>query len=174
MNERAHLTMTEDLFTWKELASHALCVADFRVEGAIMSMGRSPFTDRRVGYITGGQFKGPKLAGEILPGGGNWSLSGEARGGRTFGAFDARTVWRTSDGALIYVSYSGRSVVPDDVAEEFRDTKAPPVDPSRYYIRIAPVFETSDARYEWLNGVLAVGCGQRMDWGIRHWMFQIG
>ena len=165
--------MAGDVFSWNELASQPLCVADFRVDGAIMSMGRSPFTDRRVGYITGGAFNGSRLAGEILPGGGNWSLSGDARGGKTYGAFDARTVWRTNDGALVYVTYSGRSVVPDEVAKEFRDTNAAPVDPSRYYIRIAPVFETSDVRYEWLNGVLAIGCGQRMDWGIRHWMFQI-
>lgn len=165
--------MADDAFTWTELVSQRLCVADFRVEGAVMSMGRSPFSERRIGYITGGEFTGAKLSGEIRPGGGNWSLSGEPRDGNTYGAFDARTVWRTHDGAMIYVTYSGRSVVPEDVAKEFRDPNAGPVDPSRYYIRIAPVFETSDARYEWLNGVLAVACGQRMSWGIRHWMFQI-
>jgi hypothetical protein len=165
--------MAEESFVWSALESEPLCVADFRVEGAIMSMGRSPFSERRVGYITGGAFKGSRLSGEILPGGGNWSLSGEPRGGETYGAFDARSVWRTHDGALVYVTYSGRSVVPEAVAREFRDPQAPAVDPSRYYIRIAPVFETGDARYDWLNGILAVACGQRMSWGIRHWVFRI-
>ena len=165
--------MADEAFIWNELASQPLCVADFRVEGAIMSIGRSPFSERRVGYVTGGEFTGTRLKGEILPGGGNWSLSSEPLNGATYGAFDARTVWRTHDGALVYVTYSGRSVVPDAVGKEFRDPNAGPVDPSRYYVRIAPVFETRDARYEWLNGILAVACGQRMSWGIRHWMFQI-
>jgi hypothetical protein len=165
--------MAGESFVWSALASEPLCVADFRVDGAIMPIGKSPFSERRVGYITGGEFKGAKFSGEILPGGGNWSLSGEPRDGKTYGAFDARSVWRTHDGALVYVTYSGRSVVPEAVAREFRDPKAGDVEPSRYYIRIAPVFETGDARYDWLNGILAIGCGQRMSWGIRHWMFHI-
>lgn len=166
--------MNDDDFQWGPLRSEPLCVADFRVEGPIMPLGRSPFSERRVGYITGGRFAGARLNGEILPGGGNWSLNGEIEPGLACGLFDARALWRTDDGAMIHLSYSGRSVVPADVAAQFRDPDAPPVDPSRYSIRIAPVFETSDPRYAWLNGVLAVGCGQRMDWGIRHWMFAIG
>jgi hypothetical protein len=48
------------------------------------------------------------------------------------------------------------------------------VDPSRYAIRIALVFETADPRYDWLNGVLAVGCGERVTGGIRHYIYAIG
>lgn len=165
--------MSTDEFTWSQLASEPLCVADFRVEGPIMPLGRSPFGERRVGYITGGEFRGARLSGEIMPGGGNWSQAGELEAGVACGTFDARTIWRTGDGAMIYVTYSGRSVIPGEVSAQFRDPQADPVDPDRYYIRIAPVFETSDPRYAWLNGVLAVGCGQRMNWGIRHWMFAI-
>lgn len=165
--------MTGAGFEWTALASAPLCVAEFEVEGAIMPIGRSPWRNRRVGYITGGTFKGPRLSGRILPGGGNWSESGEIAEG-SVGTFDARTVWQTDDGALIYVTYTGRSLIPPAVAADFRDpAKAEGVDPSQYYIRIAPVFETSDERYAWLNGVLAVGCGQRTAAGIRHWMFAI-
>ena len=74
---------------------------------------------------------------------------------------------------MIYVTYTGRSAIPPDVVKAFADPASPEVDPSRYYIRIAPVFETADPRYGWLNGVLAVGCGQRIAGGIRHWMFAI-
>jgi hypothetical protein len=165
--------MSDDELKWPEFVSERLCTADFRVDGPIMSMGQSPFGERRVGYITGGEFTGARLSGEILPGGGNWSLSGRLSESAACGAFDARSVWRTHDGALIYVTYSGRSVVPDDVAALFRDANAAPVDPARYYIRIAPVFETSAPQYAWLNGVLAVAYGERMAWGIRHWMFRI-
>jgi len=160
-------------FTWGPLASEPLCVADFRVDGGIMAMGRSPFGERRIGYVTGGEFHGERLSGEILPGGGNWSQSGEIAPDIAVGTFDARAIWRTHDGAMIYVSYTGRTAIPADVTAQFRDPAAPQVETSRYYLRIAPVFETSDSRYAWLNGVLAVGCGERMPWGVRHCIFAI-
>ena len=165
--------MKTETLAWTALSSEPLCVADFRVEGAIMDLGASPFGIRRVGYVSGGSFEGAKLSGEILPGGGNWSQNGQLEPGVGVGVFDARALWRTHDGAMIYVSYTGRSVVPSDVSAQFRDPQAEPVDPARYYIRIAPVFETSDPRYAWLNGVLAVGCGERMPWGVRHCIFAI-
>src|SRR5215469_10775726 len=96
---------------WKALESRALCVADFRVEGAIKPLGKSPFAERRVGYITGGEFRGERLSGTILAGGGNWPLSGLSQDGQTFGTFDARSVWETNDGALVYVTYTGRSAI---------------------------------------------------------------
>ena len=164
--------MSDAEFTWAQPGFQPLCVADFRV-GAIMPLGRSPFTDRRVGYVTGGEFRGQKFSGEILPGGGNWPTNGKGEDGRTYGTFDARSVWKTHDGVPVYVTYTGRSVIGDAVTAKFRDPAQPDVHPSDYYIRIAVVFETGDPRYEWLNGVLAIGCGQRMSWGIRHWIFEI-
>ena len=161
-------------FDFPALASEPLCVADFLVEGAIMPLGQSPWTSRRVGYVTGGRFEGPKLSGEILPGGGNWSTSGEIAPGEAAGTFDARVIWKTDDGAMIYVTYTGRSVVSEAVSAAFRDADPADQPPaSAYYIRIAPVFETAAPRYAWLNGVLAVGCGHRTSTGIRHSIFAI-
>jgi hypothetical protein len=161
-------------FADRTLKSAPLCCARFEVAGEIMALGASPWANRRVGYITGGRFEGARLSGDILPGGGNWSESGAGPDGAAVGTFDARSVWRTDDGAMIYVTYSGRSLIPPDVAAEFRDPAQPHVDPSRYLIRIAPVFETADPRYAWLNAVLAVGCGERMTGGIRHYIHAIG
>ena len=161
-------------FDFPALASEPLCVADFLVEGAIMPLGQSPWTSRRIGYVTGGRFEGPRLSGEILPGGGNWSTSGEMTPGVAAGTFDARVIFRTGDGAMIYVTYTGRSVVSDEVSAAFRDpARADGVPALDYYIRIAPVFETADPRYAWLNGILAVGCGHRTSTGIRHSIFVI-
>jgi hypothetical protein len=36
-----------------------------------------------------------------------------------------------------------------------------------------PVFETADPRYAWLNAVLAVGCGERVAGGVRHFIYAI-
>jgi hypothetical protein len=164
--------MTAPSPTWTTLPHAPLCIAEFEVAGGILPLGRSAFGERRVGYITGGRFEGERLRGEILPGGGNWSTTGDIPGGAA-GTFDARSVWRTHDGALISVSYAGRSVIPPEVGAAFRDPAQPNVDPSRYYLRIAPVFETSDPRYAWLNGVLAVSCGERLPAGVRHTMFEV-
>jgi hypothetical protein len=35
------------------------------------------------------------------------------------------------------------------------------VDPASYYFRIAPVFETSASRLQWLNRMMAIGTGRR-------------
>lgn len=146
-----------------------LCTVDFHVAGGIHPLGASPFGERRIGYITGGSFDGPRLAGEVLEGGGNWSVAGRLDAQSSVGTMDARAIWRTNDDAMIYVSYGGRSVIPDDVRAEFADpSRAARVDPARYYLRIAPVFETASPAYAWLNGVLAIGIGERTDRGARH------
>jgi hypothetical protein len=156
------------------LRSEPLCVADFVVEDGIMSLGQSPWRQRRIGYVSGGAFEGSRLQGDILPGGGNWSEAGETAAGRAVGTFDARCIWRTHDGAMIYVTYTGRTVVTADVSAEFREPGgSDTVDPARYYIRVAPVFETADARYVWINEILAVGCGVKTETGIRHSIFAI-
>lgn len=149
------------------LASQYLCTAEFEVGGGIIGIGATPFGDQRMGYISGGRFFGPKINGIIVPGGGNWSRSGRL-GDASVGTFDARAVWRTDDGELIYLTYSGRNIIPDDVRALFADPAQPDVDPARYYLRIAPVFETASEKYGWLNGVLAVGVGERTAFGVRH------
>lgn len=64
----------------------------------------------------------------------------------TVGSIDVRMTLRTDDGALIYVQYGGRL----DLADRANGLHA----------RVAPVFETGDERYAWLNAVQAVGKGR--------------
>lgn len=159
---------------WTVLPSEPLCVAEFAVGGPILSIGSSPFGEQRIGYVTGGGFDGPRLRGDILPGGGNWPRGGRLSTDSAVGTFDARALWRTHDDALIYVTYTGRSVVPDAVTAAFRDPKrADDVALADYKLRIALVFETAAPAYAWLNGVLAVGCGRRIATGVRHSIFAI-
>jgi len=155
------------------LATRHLCTVEFEVGGGIFGIGASPFGDQRLGYISGGRFFGPRINGIVLSGGGNWSRGGRLGDGASVGTFDARAVWQTDDSDLIYLSYTGRSLIPDDVRTAFADPAAPDVDPSRYYLRIAPVFETASAKYGWLNGVLAVGVGERTDFGVRHVIHEV-
>ncbi len=47
------------------------------------------------------------------------------------------------------------------------------VDPAHYYFRIAPMFETADARLAWLNDLLAVGIGHRFVDGPVYNIFEV-
>lgn len=151
-----------------------LCTIDFDVADGVFAIGASPFGEQRIGYITGGRFEGPKLNGVVRNGGGNWPRGGRLGQSAAVSTFDARAVLETNDGARIYMTYTGRAVIPDDVRAEFADpARADLVVPERYYLRIAPVFETAHPDYLWLNGVLAVGHGERIAGGARQTLFLV-
>lgn len=150
------------------LSSQFLCRVDITLdEDAPLNLGRSPWRNRRVSYIAGGTITGERLRGEVRPGGGDWSEGGGASNGDALTLVDVRSIWRTHDGADIYVTYVGRLIIPAAVLSEFRDpAKVDAIDPDAYYFRIAPTFETADERYEWLNRAVAVGKGQRTARGV--------
>jgi hypothetical protein len=126
---------------------------------APLDIGAGPEGHRLIVMTSGGRFEGPRLSGTVLPlTGADWP---RIRSDGTF-ALDARTCLRTTDGALIYVTYGGRLVAssPELLSAVLDLTRDDPVDPSSYYFRTHMTFETSDASTAWLNGVLAVGVGR--------------
>ena len=130
----------------------------YRSEVAIdapLSVGHMDVGERRIINITGGSFKGPRMSGVILPGGADWQIIRPE--GIT--AVEARYTLKTDDGALIYVDNRGFRHGPKDVME--RLAAGDPVDPSLYYFRTTPVFETGAEKYKWLNGIVAVAVGER-------------
>jgi predicted enzyme related to lactoylglutathione lyase len=48
-----------------------------------------------------------------------------------------------------------------------------PVDPTSYYFRMNPMFETSSTRYDWMNRVIAVGTGVRLPDGPVYSIFEV-
>jgi hypothetical protein len=134
---------------------------------APLDIGSGPEGHRLIIMTSGGRFQGPRLSGNVLPfTGGDWPRI------RSDGAFavDARTCLRTTESALIYVTYGGRLVVPSpELLPAVLDiTRDDPVDPSSYYFRTHLTFETSDASAAWLNGVLAVGVGRIGRGGVEY------
>lgn len=154
---------------------------DFLCEVAIsldaeapLPVGRSPWRNRRVSDIAGGRFQGPSLTGVVRRSGADWSEGGRAADGGIATAIDVRSLWQTDDGALIYVTYAGRLVIPAANVEAFSDPRrVTGLDPSDYYFRVCPLFETSDDRYAWLNEVVAVGVGRRTADGVVYRMFRV-
>jgi Protein of unknown function (DUF3237) len=106
--------------------------------------------------VRAGTFRGPRLRGTVIPGGGDW---GWRRAGGVQ-VIDARLMLRTDDGALISMTYGGRAVIPPDVRPLLADpARWHEIDPARYYFRSTPVFETGSPAYAWLNDLVAVGHG---------------
>jgi hypothetical protein len=110
---------------------------------------------RVIAPITGGTFEGPLLRGKVLPGGGDWTLL------RSDGVLelDLRITLETDDGTLISMTSFGLRHGPPEVLAALG--RGEPVDPSRYYFRTAPRFETSAPRYAFLNRVIAIASGDR-------------
>ncbi len=131
-------------------------------------VGTTPRGIRRYYPAIGGSFEGPRLRGEVLPDGGDWLLT------RPDGVLeqDVRITLKTDDNAFIYVRYSGmRHGKPEVMAKLARGET---VDPSEYYFRISPLFETGAQRYAWLNTILAIGVGERLPPNmVRYAIFEI-
>src|ERR1700687_1581917 len=118
-------------------------------------LGPVPHGTRVTAPIASGQFEGPRLRGKVLPGGGDWTL---LRGDGVL-ELDLRVTLETDDGALIHMTSWGMRHGPADVVAAL--ARGESVDPSAYYFRTLPRFETGHPKYEFLNRLLAVASGDR-------------
>jgi hypothetical protein len=113
-------------------------------------IGRAQFGNRLIFDVTGGTLSGPGIKGTILPSGGDWILIDDKGVGR----LDVRVTIETDDGALIYMQYFGLIVL--------GDTTAPETQFGERYFMTQPRFETSSAKYDWLNRIVAVAEGRSL------------
>jgi hypothetical protein len=80
-------------------------------------------------------------------------------------------VLRTDDDALIFMQYRGvRHGSPEVMA---RIARGASVQPTEYYLRSTPCFETAAPKHDWLNRIVAVGVGRRMPDRGEYDVFQI-
>src|SRR4249920_3803810 len=102
------------------------------------NVGAVPHGTRRIVPLIGGDFEGPRLRGTVLPGGSaDWLLL------RADGVLelDLRVTLRTDDGALISMRSFGLRHGPPEVMAAIAHGET--VDPSTYYFRTTPRFETA-------------------------------
>lgn len=130
-------------------------------------VGQTPGGFKRIGVVPSGVFEGERLSGQVLDGGADWQSV------RTDGTvtLDVRLSLRTDDGALVMMAYKGLRHGPPDVIG--RLDAGEDVDPADYYFRINPLFETAAPNYAWLNGVMAIGVGQRLKSSAIYSLFEI-
>lgn len=130
-------------------------------------IGATPGYDRRIGEISSGRFEGERLRGRILSGGSDWQ-SLRADGTTTI---NVRLVMETDDGALIGMTYLGMRHGPKEVID--RIARGENVNPTEYYMRVTPYFETASEKYGWLNRIVSVAYGHRMAGGAIYHVFQV-
>ena len=126
-----------------------LCSVDLTVHTP-MKIGEGPSGNRLVAEIATMSLSGERLNAELVgSAAADWLAIAN-----NVATIHVRATLKTDDGALIYLLYTGRTDVTNGLGS------SPVV--------VAPVFETSDERYLWLNSVQAIGKGDvgklRYEW----------
>ena len=140
----------------------------FELQGRIGSntmVGQAPVGTRVIAELTGGTFTGERLSGQVLTPGADWLLIDNSG----FGHIDVRLTLATSDGAHIYMRYTGLLEYNDALTAALAEGGT-----TRYgdnYFVTQPRFETGDARYAWLNSIVAVAEGRLLEGGVQYRVF---
>jgi hypothetical protein len=132
----------------------------------LLVVGQTPNAFRRIGIVQGGSFEGERLSGEVVSGN-DWQAV------RTDSCIklDVRLVLKTTDGALIVMTYQCLRAGPPSIIEKL--DKGETVDPASYYFRMNPLFETGSPQYDWINRIIAIGVGHRLADGPIYSIFEI-
>ena len=125
-------------------------------------IGPGPMGIRQIFPVKGGTLEGPKIKGEVLPGGGDWATM------RADGAvqLDVRATLKTDDGAMIYAYYSG--IIGDAMRVAGRVFAGDEVPLTDYYFYTNPMFQTGAEKYAWLNQTVALGRGRVIPGGVEY------
>ncbi|CCG84029.1 protein of unknown function [Taphrina deformans PYCC 5710] len=118
-------------------------------------IGKGPHGKRATVIFKGGRFKGPKLQGRILPGGGDWEVIEDD----STAYLDTRYNLETDDGAVIYLQTTGVRQGPQDVLDRLGDDESITAD--QYSMRLSLKFECGDERYRWLNKLVCFAMSGR-------------
>jgi hypothetical protein len=99
---------------------------------------------RRIIPITGGEVKGEKVNGKVLPFGADFQI---IRPNELID-LEAKYAFETDDGAVVYVENRGIRFGPVELLQKLK--RGEPVDPKLIYFRTVPKFETGHESYRWL------------------------
>jgi Protein of unknown function (DUF3237) len=148
-----------------ELPVEHLC--DLSVDLEPAQLIGTPLGARMTFIVKRGLVEGPRIKGELLPGGGDWLLVGTDSIGRV----DVRATVRTDDDALIHYESRGVIKIPPDGLERLANGERLPF--SETYVRTTPKFETADERYAWLNELVVVAYNELAPDHIDYRMYRL-
>ena len=121
-----------------------------------IEVGQTKYGTRRIIRITGGQFEGPNMKGEVVAGGADWQTV------REDGTADLVATYSllTDDGVAIFIENSGIRTAAPEVLKRLK--KGEDVPPSEYYMRTSAKFEVDKkSKYNWLNKAVVISTGMR-------------
>jgi len=121
------------------------------LEQGMIDDGRTRFIP-----ISGGRVWGPRLSGEVLPGGGDWQVI--RPGGLV--ELDARYFLRADDGTVIGIANSGVRCADEEVTDRIARGERVPDD--AYYFRTRPIFTVAPGPHEWLRRTVFVGRASKL------------
>ncbi len=132
-----------------------------------LRIGRGPGEEVWFTPITGGTVAGPRLNGEVLPHGGDWSTT------RPTGTeLWARYLLRAEDGAVIDILNRGFWVADPEV--EARAAAGEEVSEDEFYYRTSPVFQTDAEAHAWLTATVFIGMAREEDGKVCIRFFSLG
>lgn len=140
----------------KELAYEEVFNIEVIVDKPIL-VGQDDIVGRRqLIPILEGKVSGKDINGKVLPGGIDSQIirpDGKCE-------LSARYAILLDDGAAIYIENNGIRTVADEYVEDVKQGKF--IDPSTYYFRTVPRFETYDKKYKWLTSSIFICSATRL------------
>ena len=110
---------------------------------------------RRIIPITGGEVRGEKVNGKVLPFGADFQI---IRPNELID-LEAKYAFETDDGAVVYLENKGIRFGPVELLQKLK--RGEPVDPRLIYFRTVPKFETGHENYRWLMEHIFIGSAAR-------------
>jgi len=123
--------------------------------GDVTTAGELGHGLRRIIPITGGEVRGEKVNGKVLPFGADFQV---IRPNELID-LEARYAFETDDGAVVYVENKGIRFGPVELLQKLK--RGEPVDPRLIYFRTVPKFETGHEKYRWLMQHIFVASAAR-------------
>jgi hypothetical protein len=144
---------------------------DIELEAAPrIDLGETPAGRRFLIPVTGGTFAGRKISGKALNGEDRMMVRNDGSH-----SLDVRVTLMTDDDCPILMSYSGARNGDPEVMRKL--AAGEDVGDATYYFRIAPQFETgytgNAEKYAWLNGILCIGYGKRLEKTVLYSIHQV-
>jgi hypothetical protein len=110
---------------------------------------------RRIIPIVGGEVRGERVNGKVLPFGADFQI---VRPNELID-LEAKYAFETDDGAVVYVENKGIRCGPVELLQKLKHGE--PVDPKLIYFRTVPKFETGHESYRWLMQHIFVASAAR-------------
>ena len=121
----------------------------------VTSAGDTGTGVRRIIPIIGGEVRGEKVNGKVLPLGADFQI---IRPNELI-ELEAKYAFETDDGAVVYVENKGLRFGPVELLQKLK--RGEPVDPKLIYFRTVPKFETGAEKYRWLMEHIFVASAAR-------------